>query len=171
MTLAGSVYLRARRRPGREAVGSEQMLSRSSRTPWSRGRGKPSPRPQGLSPQTRNGYVRRTKAERHAAHSYCVKRLEYAVRGPCVSLMENTGETGDNELAGCCSARLSQSYPYVPKLGLRPEGAAVLARMDSACPNKAGVSGSPFHPGAQRQWLGASPSPFGVPGFHFSAVP
>ena len=163
--------MRARRRPGREAVGSEQMLSRSSRTPWSRGRGKPSPRPQGLSPQTQNGYVRRTKAERHAAHSYCVKRLEYAVRGPCVSLMENTGETGDNKLAGCCSARLSQSYPYVPKLGLRPEGAAVLARMDSACPNKAGVSGSPFHPGAQRQWLGASPSPFGVPGFHFSAVP
>lgn len=85
--------------------------------------------------------------------------------------MENTGETGDNELAGCCSARLSQSYPYVPKLGLLPEGAAVLARMDSACPNKAGVSGSPFHPGAQRQWLGASPPPFGVPGFHFSAVP
>lgn len=147
------------------------MLKSSSRTPWSRGREKHSPCPQGLRPQTRNGCAGRTKAERQAAHSYRVNRLEHAVRGPCVSLMENTGETGDNDLAGCCSARLSQSYPHVPKLGLCPEGAAVLARMSSACPNKAGVNGAPFQPGATAAVARCLPTAFRGAWFSFLCCP
>ena len=62
LTLAESVYLKGRRRPGRDAVRSEQLPC-SSRKPRGWGREKPGPRPHGLRPQTQNRCIRRTKAE------------------------------------------------------------------------------------------------------------
>lgn len=63
LTLAESVYLKARRRPGRDAIGSEQLPCSGSRKPRSWGREKPGPCPQGLRPQTRNRCIRRANAE------------------------------------------------------------------------------------------------------------
>lgn len=91
-------------------------MLKSSRTP---GAGAERSTALALQPQTSNPkwvlLKNQRKRDRSSAYSYRVNRLEHAVRGPCVSLMENTG-LGDNRPGGLLLSSLVPVHPHVPGL-------------------------------------------------------